>query len=299
MKIKHLMYCPFTGLGLHNGFRGNKWLKNRIQVFKNFVVPSLRNQTNQNFTLWVGWRPEERTNPHVKELRQWLREHLESQTSIKVLFTYGGLCFWDDKYPDEVAHERLVSNLHRTMHELINEVGDADYVYMTIQPSDDCYKDDAVETIQNQQPIPRLMGWRKGYITDYATKTTAEYNPTTIPPFFTHVFDRATFIDPYKHAKYTGPYKSHEYVGDHLTYVELPGRGFCVGTHGENVSTVFNLPFRGEYVDKEVLNEFGIYNVEPVDLRKSSRLRLRTFANNLPQPLRNPFKKVCYKLKLI
>ena len=37
-KFKHLIYCPFTGLGLYNGFRGNRWLKNRIKIFKEFVV---------------------------------------------------------------------------------------------------------------------------------------------------------------------------------------------------------------------------------------------------------------------
>ncbi len=72
LKIKHLMYVPFTGLGLYNGFRGNRWLKNRIEIFKQFVIPSLLNQTDQDFILWVSWRREEKNNPIIKEFKQYL-----------------------------------------------------------------------------------------------------------------------------------------------------------------------------------------------------------------------------------
>src|SRR3990167_2742486 len=53
-KFIHFFACPFTGLGLHAGFRGNVWLKNRIHIFEQFVLPSLLlNQTNTDFILWV------------------------------------------------------------------------------------------------------------------------------------------------------------------------------------------------------------------------------------------------------
>ena len=38
-KYKHLMYMPFSGLGLYNGFRGNRWLKNRIKICKLRIRP--------------------------------------------------------------------------------------------------------------------------------------------------------------------------------------------------------------------------------------------------------------------
>ena len=66
MEYKHLIYCPFTGLGLYGGFRGNRWLQNRIQIFKQFVIPSLKAQTNKDFTLWISWRPEEKNNPDIE-----------------------------------------------------------------------------------------------------------------------------------------------------------------------------------------------------------------------------------------
>ena len=76
--FKHLLYVPFTGLGLYNGFRGNKWLKKRIQIFKQFVVPSLHAQINQNFIIWISWRPEEKNNHIVKEFYQYLRTEFGS-----------------------------------------------------------------------------------------------------------------------------------------------------------------------------------------------------------------------------
>ena len=143
--IRHLMYCPWTGLGLYGGFRGNRWLKNRIKIFKHFVVPSLRSQTSKNFMLWCSWRREERYNPIVQEFIRYLNNNVREFSTIH---TYTGVCFWDDKYSDEVAHERLLSAIHGAMGTLVNVVSECRDVLMTIQPSDDCYVSDFVENIQ-------------------------------------------------------------------------------------------------------------------------------------------------------
>jgi len=258
MKIKHYMYIPWTGLGLYQGFRGNRWLRNRIIVFKQFVLPSLLNQTNKNFTVWCSWRKEEKKNKYVKEFIQFLEE-----TPLKVVHTFEGVCFWDDKYPDKEAKERLITSLHYSIRELLDDVGDVDQVYMTIQPSDDCYRKDAVEGIQNVfngNDRLQAVGFKKGYLMNYRTGSVAEWNPETNPPFFTIKMPKKIFIDTLAHYKYIGPYKSHEYIGDHLEYGQVDERAFLVGTHFDNISTVFNHPYRGEYVDKEILKEFGIEN---------------------------------------
>lgn len=285
-KIKHLMYCPWTGLGLYNGFRGNRWLKNRIQVFKQFVIPSLQSQTSKNFILWCSWRPEEKNNPHVKELVKWL-----NTTGIVSVHTYHGVCFYDDKYEDSVARERLVNSLHYTMGDLHDVVGDSDYVLMTIQPSDDLYDMHAIETLQYmcKNEDWQAIGFKKGYIIKYQTKEIAEYNPTTNPPFYTIKFPAKVFLDPLKHIEYTslkkdvGKYKkgtalpSHEYVGDCLKYCQIDERGFMVGIHGENISTTWQIPFKGRLVEGDslsgnsqrdlVLQDFGIYDIKPLKIR--------------------------------
>lgn len=272
-KIIHLLHCPWTGLGLYSGFRGNRWLKNRVKVFKQFVIPSLQAQSSKNFVLWCAFRREEKTNPIVKELV----EYMNSIKEFKTVFTYHGICFWDDKYPDDVARDRLLTSLHGSMGELIDTIGEVDYVLMTIQPSDDVYRYDVVEGVQNifnENPNIDGCGFTKGYIMNYQTKDVREYNPKTNPPFYTIKFQREVFIDPLRHADFTalkkdvGKYKkgtpipSHEYVPDAIRYAKINERGFLVGCHGSNISTTFDNPFGGEKVPCNVLEDFGILNVE-------------------------------------
>ena len=291
-KYKHLMYMPFTGLGLYNGFRGNRWLKNRIKICKQFVIPSLQNQTVKDFTLWISWRPEERHNHIVKDFQEWLKG-----TGLDVIHTFSGVCFYDDKYPTEEAKQRLVSSIHGAMIELVNATeGDSGYewVLMTIQPSDDCYHRNAVKGIQavfKELPTLQAFGFENGYIMNYQTKEIAEWNPKTTPPFYTIKFRRPDFINPLVHVEYTGlkkdvgdykkgtPLPSHEYVKDCLRTGYVKDRGFLVGTHGVNISTVFDHPYRGEVVGSEVLEDFGLDKVESLKLPFSFR---RIIFNKLP-----------------
>jgi len=272
-KITHFLYVPFTGLGLYSGYRGSRWLNNRIRVFKQFVVPSLLAQTSKNFILWISWRHEDRHNPQVKKLK----EYLDSIKDFKSVFTYSGVCFWDDKYPDDIARSRLAEAVHGSLADLFESVGICDYVYMTIQPSDDCYHKEMVEQIQSvfdKMPEIQALGFIRGYIINYRTLELAEYDPNTIPPFFTIKFPTPSFIEPWKHIEYTGPYKSHEYIGDKLKFGAIEERGFIVGIHSDNISTTFNHPFKGVSVDKSILKEFGLEKVESLELKISIRKML-------------------------
>ncbi len=293
-KIKHLIYCPFTGLGLHNGFRGNRWLKNRIAIFKQFVIPSLKHQTSQNFILWISWRREEKHNKIVQEFVRDLKIEFGPN---KVLHTYAGICFYDDKYSDEIAQNRLIIALHDSLSDLLNVIGECDYILMTIQPSDDLYHYQAVEGIQKffeNHPEFQAVGFKKGYICNYNTMEVAEYNPDTNPPFYTVKFPRNVFIDPLSHANYTalktdsGKYKkgtpcpSHEYIPQCLKYAIIGDlRGFLVGTHGVNISTTYNIPYKGVPVEKEILRDFGIFDGLPLQIKVSFLKKLL---------LRLPFK---------
>src|SRR3990167_1754083 len=279
MRIKHYLYVPFTGLGLYQGFRGERWLRNRIKVFKQFVIPSLLNQTSKNFILWISFRYEEKDNAQVRELQRYMETIKEFQT----VFTFSGCCFWDDKYPDAIANERLITAVHGAMGELMNYGHECDYVLMTIQPSDDTYHKGMVEEVQKifrEQEDIQAVAYQKGYIMDYTDRRLAEWNPKTNPPFFTIKFPHPIFIDPYQHVKYTGPYKSHEYVGDALKLFPIYERGFTVGVHGENISTIFNHPFAGSQfigdVRELILNKFGLDKVPPLKLNIGWRKKLMT-----------------------
>lgn len=288
MKMIHFLATPFTGLGLYQGFRGNHWLANRIKIFKHFVLPSLLAQTNHEFVHWIAWRPEEAANPLVQELER----ELNQLRDYRFIFTYGGCFFYDDKYDPVIAAGRLLGSLETNLSQLEKTVGDAEVVYMTIQPSDDCYLSHAVSDIQSHKFKARQsLGYKQGYIMNYQTLEIAEYNPETIPPFFTIMFPREDFLDPQKHYDYTGPYVSHEYIAKHTSFAALPGRGFIVGTHGENVSTHFNHPFKGRLLTLEeqekVLIQAGLFGVEPLIVSKNKeRLRLQNTLGLLPLPVR-------------
>jgi hypothetical protein len=138
-----------------------------------------------------------------------------------------------------------------------------------------------------------VIGWKKGYIMEYSTKKMAEYNPDTIPPFFTIRFPKDVFLDPIKHFRWIGPYRSHEYVSE-LGFKELEGRGFVVGTHGENISTTFDIPYRGAIINNEkVLLQIGAYWTSLISFPISRRVRLRRIYNYLP------FKKLIKKVWLM
>lgn len=294
MKFKHLLYCPWTGLGHYDGFRGNGWLWNRIKIFKEFVIPSLQNQSVKNFTLWCSWRYQEKNNPLVKDLIVYLEKIKE----FKTVHTFHGCCFWDDKYPDEIARDRLLTSLHGSLAELTDAVGDVDQVYMTIQPSDDMYAGWAMEKVQDalKRKDVDAAGFKRGYVINLQKKEAAEWNPKTNPPFFTIKFKREIFLDPLKHFNHTGPYKSHEYVGDKLRYIQLEDRGFMVGTHGENISTVFDHPFTGKNVDYHVLKDFGIAEAPLLALDMTTR---RVLFNKLSYKVKRKFRFLATEKKWI
>ena len=268
-RIAHILSVPFTGLGLYNGFRGNSWLRHRINVFKQFLIPSLQVQTAQDFVLWVQWRQEERNNPQVIAFKEYI-----DGLGIKNVFTFSGVVLWDDKYLDDVAQIRLIDAWHGSMGAVINAIGDADTIYWTLQPSDDCYHLTALESIRKilGETDLQAIGFTKGYVCDYKTIEVREWNPETNPPFYTVKYDRETFIDPLKNFQYSA-HKSHEFLPEKLKYGKIEGRGFLVGTHQGNISTVFNHPYTGARCE-DVLKGFGLGNTAPLHIPFSVRKEL-------------------------
>ncbi len=302
MNIRHFLYVPMTGLGLHGGYRGDNWLKNRIEIFKEYVVPSLVHQSKKEFIVWISWRPEEQENPIVRDFQ----ESLDAIRGMRFVHTFGGLCFYDDKFDDEEAKRRLLARLKFTLPRLKEYVTDAEIVYMTIQPSDDMYMSNMVSLVQGNWPDHKdAMGFTKGYIMNYATKELAEYNPTTTPPFATVRFPAGIFLDPQKHFNFTGPYKSHEYVKDHMREGFWTTRGFVVGTHGCNISTVWKHHYKGRELtggEKDyVLWMTNSYFAKPVVVKRTLALIARNILNTLPfqQRLRNLYHSLPSKYKIL
>lgn len=290
------MYVPFTGLGLYGGFRGERWFRNRLRIFKQFVVPSLKAQTCQDFKLWISFTRDQKGHKLVEELGHFLEA-----AELDYIFTYNGICFYDDKHPVEEAKLILMTNLHNTIGELLDDIGEAEKVYMTIQPSDDCFYKESVWEVQRflQNDEIEAVGYKHGYIMNYQTLEISDYNNTTNPPFYTIKFDKEVFIDPLEHCNYTAlkhdvpgyeagtPLPSHEWVKDCLRYKQLDKRGFLVGTHGENISTYYNHPFKGDKVAYRTGFDFGLESVKRLHLDYSSR---KEFFNKLPHGVKRKLR---------
>jgi hypothetical protein len=279
--VRLVVAVPFTGLGLYGGFRGNRWLRNRIDIFKKFTLQSLLAQTDQDFVLWLQWRCEERGNKHVVDLENYLRT-----LPVKFVFTYGGVCMYDDKYSLDEAKIRLSEALYKSLPNLFDVLPDCDEVIHLLQPSDDCYDRKVIELTKkvfSENEIGALS-FHKGYLCNYNTKEVLEYNPQTNPPFAAIRFTRDQFFNHIEHMKHISlktqidekypvgtPLPSHEYLPYCLTTAYFDWRGFLVGTHGENISTHFNHPYGGEKVEVLILEEFGILGTPKLDLPISFR----------------------------
>ena len=266
--ITHFLQVPMTGLGLRGGYRGDTWLKRRLRVFHEYVLMAITNNPDIKKTIWFCWRPEEKENPIVQEFQQ----QMSKIYGVDVMHTFTGILFYDDKYEEIEAQSRL----KRACEAVPSIEGE---VRITLQPSDDCYID--LKEIQEAQGD--IVGYLKGYIMNYATKEIAEYNPNTSPPFYTLVFNGLNASKYYERVR---SLKSHEDAGLHRDFTALPGRGFIVGVHGENISTTFTHRFKGRTLEKEeaeqLMASVGILHSNRLRFSVPWRLRLRNIFNKMP-----------------
>ncbi len=282
----HLVYIPATGVGLFRGFRGQEWFAKRIEIFKQYTLKSLLNQTNKNFVTWISFRPQERNSPLVRELETYLEA-----LNFPSIFTFDGLMYVDDrffpKFKDRIPFlKKVIRGLWRAkkfnlyaIYDVLRDKNTSlekriksslnvlrpifrrtDFVYVTRIDSDDMFHKDAIKLIQKVKPQYKAITIRKGYVYNRITRELSEWNPTTNPPFHTIIFPYDVFFNAEKYLEYMGGYRTHEDVVKLYDYKSLRGRLYCVLTHSFNISTNFSHRFRGPETKqkKKILKDFGI-----------------------------------------
>lgn len=273
MKMCHIIAIPMTGVGLHGGFRGNSWYEHRINIFKNYTLKSLANQTNKDFLLWMWFRPEEEHNPLTSRLREAVEK-----AGVPHVFTFNGLMYWDDKFNNfrwktrvrnalmmllDMWHYRewkslreivrnswenknltLPMRVDRSLKDLGETIGmDYDWVYLTRIDSDDLFHEEAANLIQSQEPAERkALVFGSGYILNVNTGQLAEWNPPTNPPFHTIIFPGNVFFRPLQHIAYYGDFKTHEDIHDVFNCTTLDMNKYIVSFHGKHISTAWTSP---------------------------------------------------------
>lgn len=287
MQKLHIIYCPFTGVGLNSGFRGQDWYHDRIEVFKRYTLASLENcQTlKKSGFMWLSFRPQERNNRLTIELSEYLLEN-----RFRFVMTFDGLMYYDDKF----ALSKILLNLgrvirgwgrtkkvrfseiaelftgrnrslpYRLLHALSvldEKLPRCEWVYMTRIDSDDLLHRDALNEILNTPPEDGLaITMKNGYVVRRMAEgyEIAEWRPKTNPPFHTLVFPAWKFFDPTEHLRFYRGYKSHEDIPKLFKTRDLRDGLYCVGIHNNHISTLWEHPFRGQTVNSAKAEEFGL-----------------------------------------
>ena len=264
----HIVYTPFTGVGLHGGYRGDEWFKHRIEIFKNYTLKSLLNQTNKSFVHWLSFRPEEKNNPIFLELI----EYLKTLEDYKFVVTYHNLIYHDDKFTNytlktklknflqmwhdnlkqnpfklikfvwENKNDSLLERLTLSLQEIASIIGtEYQWVYLTRIDSDDMFHKDAIDLIQRQDPsYKKALVFDKGYIINIKTGQLADWNPPTNPPFHTIIFTQNSFFHPQSHLDYYGNFESHEDITTEFEATTLDNDKYMVAYQGKHISTDWN-----------------------------------------------------------
>lgn len=240
----HLVYTPFTGLGDFNP--DNKWILNRIRIFKQYTQKSLKSQ-DANFLHLISFRREDEYNP--------IFANFCSDLSFYPLFS--GLLYYDDRFSKQSEKNRRLADRLENLKQIEKHCKDTDWIYFTRLDSDDMLHKEAIAEIQQQRPEEKTAFiYQNGYIYNHEADEMAEYNPDTCPPFYTICFPKDIFFDGKKHAEYMKGWKSHEDTVKIFKPVYLSDRKYCVGVHGKNTSTTWNHRFKGKLVDVKLLNDF-------------------------------------------
>ena len=254
-ELRHLIYCPFTGLGIQE-FRGDSWYEYRANIFKKYVLKSLANQTEKNFILWVSFRPEEKTNPITDRIERDIKD-----TGLKYILTFDVIMMWDDRgtWHNKDLAERMVKSLK----EIQEKVGKADWVYKTDLGSDDMLSEEAIKEIQQQEPsLKKALYYLNGYVLDMENIRLAEWNRNTACSKYTIIYPYETFFDAEKHLEYIKGLESHEFITKIFEAVRLPDKRYMAGVHLGNISTTWENQMRGKQFNDlekpEIFKKFGI-----------------------------------------
>lgn len=237
---KHIFVVPFTGKRTIEGWRGQEWYDHRCKIFTKYTLSSMANQTDQDFLLWLMFRPEEKTNPTTEKIKEAL-----DKSGVNYVMTFHGINFTDDKVPER--NKDLPKRLAVMLKEIPQYDGE---ITETMLDSDDTLHRDFVKTLKQ---IPFQNGGavilRDGFI--YSDKDRLAYwnNPIS-QQNYTIMFPSEIYYDPKKRLEYLKGLKTHEEVPSKFQCVELKDM-YCSITHGQNMSTEWGHPFMGN----EIYNE--------------------------------------------
>lgn len=295
-KVKHIIYIPFSGVGLFDDPKDDTWLKYRIEIFKEFTLKSIINQSKPIDLLWLGFDGRY-NNPLIKNLLESIK--------IPVISTHTGLIYTDDKFIFRnkstdlyestwkyawrmfgralkkrklyiftrflknlyLKNRSLSSRLDDTLKIIVDALGWFEYIYLTRLDSDDLLHRDYIKEVSTYSPTYKKALIRdKGYVYNRNSAELAEWVPKTCPQFFTLQIPRNIMLRSQSFVDYWKDYTTHEDVKKAFNYDTLADHKYCMLIHGNQISSIWGHPFRGKSIGNtmtnkltnNILKEFGV-----------------------------------------
>ncbi len=252
-KIKHIFQTPFTGKTQNGDTMSQEWFDHRTDLYLKYTLPSLKNQTNKNFLIWLSFRPQDKENPNTKRIAEALKE-----SGLLNIMTFCATMFTEDRavWHNVDLKERLANCLP-----LVKPFIEEEYVYETNLDSDDMVHKDFSALVQSKEFKDHGALYMKTGFAFHTADRLAEWNNPTSNQNYTIMFPRDTYLDAEKRLAYLNGFDSHEKIPEMFNAEQLPDHYYCTVIHGGNISTIWTHNFRGQeiYSDdtkKELLNNF-------------------------------------------
>lgn len=219
----------FNAMHLHDRRFDPGWIEKRINIFREFTLKSLINQSQQDFLALLQY--EEKTEESI-----WQALSKFPPLPDNIEFVRAG------KYEDRI----------------LKYVGDSPEFYIARIDSDDMYHQSFMKLLHEYQPGSEHVAVlipQDGYIYDSINHRLAHWSHYS-PPFYTLIYQTSDFL---RRIRY-------KLIGGHSKMIRfnheiLPPGYFMVVVHRENSVTSFNRSQRGKIITEErkieqILNDF-------------------------------------------
>lgn len=204
------------------------WIENRLRIFRQYTLQSLKAQTNQDFLVLINCHDET-----LNIINEFLNGFEKLPENIKIVGT--------TKFKEEVK----------------NAITGFKYLYLVRLDSDDMYHKDFVNLISNYNNLigtEALMN-KNGYVYNHNTKELAKWEFFS-PPFYTLIYDVDNYL---KGQRY---YLERGHCGIRLLKYEiLPGENYMIIVHKDNMTTTWEYEARKSLIldnKDKILKEFGL-----------------------------------------
>ena len=210
-----------------------EWIKNRLRIFAEYTLNSIRAQTRQDFIVIMKCR-EETFDFTMTEARKIM------------------------SIPENVMFLNCIKKTSEN--ELVKEIiAGYKYYYEVRLDSDDMYKKTYVDMLYKYNPKDETGALinQEGYIYDIKTGRLAPYHYTS-PPYYTLIYKVEDYLKGFRHD--LGAIGHRNVIL--LKHEILKGNNFLFIIHKENIHSTFELlvSYRGKEIEdgkEEILKEFG------------------------------------------